>query len=269
MKTYVIKNDYDNLEIGYLIYYEIDRKFYVELNEDIDCWDLPIIFSHFREKGALTVDSYWSNVWVRERIVPNERQNIGQILRDNGLERYDEHELLVLGNGKSSQDDFFIEEVDKKIIFEKFASRMEYKVCNCIRLNDEEILINFNNGTLKKCNINFLINKFPRLSFIINDKDFYSDIEVQVGGYGIIWGSNVYIQDEFLFKNSVEVDINIDDIINILKQMVVNTYEASEILNCSRQNINDLIKRGCLEPIKSNKNNTLFLKNDILSRKWS
>ncbi|MCR5523965.1 MAG: helix-turn-helix domain-containing protein [Clostridia bacterium] len=49
---------------------------------------------------------------------------------------------------------------------------------------------------------------------------------------------------------------------------VVNTAEAAKILNCSRQNIDDLIKRGKIKPIKEMANDKLFLKSDILKREW-
>ena len=38
--------------------------------------------------------------------------------------------------------------------------------------------------------------------------------------------------------------------------------------NDINQNINDLIKRGKITPIKRSQKNTLFLKSDILKRNW-
>lgn len=47
---------------------------------------------------------------------------------------------------------------------------------------------------------------------------------------------------------------------------VINTSEAAALLNCSRQNIGDLIKRGKLKPIKVFAKDKLFFKSDILYR---
>ena len=77
-------------DLAYLLYYEADRRFYIELLENADPRETPLLLSTFVKKGEHTVNSYWSKIWVRQRIVPPERQNIGQILRDNDLESYDE-----------------------------------------------------------------------------------------------------------------------------------------------------------------------------------
>ena len=40
-----------------------------------------------------------SKIWVEQRIIPSDRQNIAEILRDNNLKEYDEFELLMLAMG--------------------------------------------------------------------------------------------------------------------------------------------------------------------------
>jgi hypothetical protein len=47
---------------------------------------------------------------------------------------------------------------------------------------------------------------------------------------------------------------------------IVNTAGVMELLNCSRQNVFDLIRRGKLKPIKETPKERLFLKSDILER---
>lgn len=47
---------------------------------------------------------------------------------------------------------------------------------------------------------------------------------------------------------------------------VINTSEAAAILNCSRQNIDDLVKRNKLIPIKTYPRDKLFFKADVAAR---
>ena len=49
------------------------------------------------KRGETTVNSYWSKIWVQQRIVPPDRQNIGEILRDNHLQEYDEYAVQQSG----------------------------------------------------------------------------------------------------------------------------------------------------------------------------
>ncbi|MED4685665.1 DNA-binding protein [Bacillus mycoides] len=48
---------------------------------------------------------------------------------------------------------------------------------------------------------------------------------------------------------------------------IVHTLEALEILECSRQNLNKLVKSGTLVPIKEMVRDRLFFREDILKRK--
>ncbi|HBP25074.1 MAG TPA: DNA-binding protein [Oribacterium sp.] len=48
----------------------------------------------------------------------------------------------------------------------------------------------------------------------------------------------------------------------------MDSAEAAEELSCSMQNIDDLVKRGKLHPIKEDNKYRLFLKSEILQRKW-
>lgn len=58
-----------------------------------------------------------------------------------------------------------------------------------------------------------------------------------------------------------------EDLIDFVNNEIVNTTEASEILNCTRQNIYKLVKNGVLVPIKVMEKDRLFFKADILARK--
>lgn len=64
---------------------------------------------------------------------------------------------------------------------------------------------------------------------------------------------------KWVFKSREELETFMTD-------EVVNTAVVMELLNCSRQNIFDLIKRGKLRPIKETPKDRLFLKSDILAR---
>lgn len=78
--------------------------------------NVPAIFAHFVEQGQRSIPSNWVRAWVDERIAPPSRQNIGQILLANHLDRYDPCALLAAGAGKSSQDGFYIREVGTPFI---------------------------------------------------------------------------------------------------------------------------------------------------------
>ncbi|AZV57954.1 helix-turn-helix domain-containing protein [Clostridium sp. AWRP] len=57
-----------------------------------------------------------------------------------------------------------------------------------------------------------------------------------------------------------------NELFKFLSGNIINTNEAKQILGCTRQNIDDLVKRGKLVPIKVFPRDRLFLKEDVLNR---
>ena len=48
--------------LGYLIYYERPKAFYIELPDDADVWETPLLLSSFVRRGEHSVGSYWSRL---------------------------------------------------------------------------------------------------------------------------------------------------------------------------------------------------------------
>ncbi len=91
---------------------------------------------------------------------------------------------------------------------------------------------------------------------------------MQVGGHGVYWDEDRMIADAELYSMGEIVPLKMADFINFVVKRVVNAAEAAEILGCSRQNIDDLAKRGKLHPIKTSGKQTLYLKSEIMKRNW-
>ena len=270
MKIFAIRDELDpqSVDLAYLIYYEGDKRFYIELPEDADPWETPLLLSSFAKRGERTVNAYWSKLWVQQRIVPSDRQNLGQILRDNGLSEYDEYELLMLGMGRCAQDDYYLvprAESDLPIVL---IDRFQKKVEVVVPLTDKRLLVFFRNGVVRKCDVQELLKKEAAFSPLLVNDALFNTVSVQAGGYGVCWGDNLNLADDQLYENGEVIPLSLDDFRSFVKNRIVNTAEAAELLECSRQNIEDLIRRNKLHPIKATPKNKLFLKNEITQRKW-
>ena len=102
MKSYAIYDEELNRTsaIGYLFYYEKAESFIIELSKDLDEWDAPILFQGLVRKGIYTVSRDISFLWVKERVIPSGRQNIGSILKNHKLKEYSEIAFLSLSKGR-------------------------------------------------------------------------------------------------------------------------------------------------------------------------
>ena len=111
MKNYAIYDaDLDRKSpIGYLFYYEKSQNFIIELSDDLDEWEAPLLFQKQVREKKYTVSREYSLMWVKERVIPSGRQNIGSILKNHKLKEYSEMALLEVSKGKCSQDACYIQ----------------------------------------------------------------------------------------------------------------------------------------------------------------
>ena len=253
--------------LGYLIYYERAKAFYIELPDDADPWATPLLLSSFVKRGQHSVNSYWSRLWVQQRIIPQDRQNIGQILKENGLKEYDEFQLLMLTMGRCAQDDCFLQEIDVDDLPSFLLDRWTVKVEDVVPLRGFRLLVFFRNGEVRIADIRTIADIHEECQPYLTLEDRFNTVEVQPDGYGVMWSGSAMLSDRELYENSISVSLSLNDFVGFVQRRIVNAGEASRILECSRQNIDDLIRRGKLHPIRQDGKNTLFLRNEIIQRK--
>ncbi len=269
MRIFAIKDESLQADVilGYLIYYELPKAFYIELPEDADPWETPLLLSSFVKRGRHSVSSYWSRLWVQQRIVPQDRQNIGQVLKENGLKTYDEFQLLMLTMGRCAQDDCYLEEISASELPALLAERWETKVEDVIPLQDGRLLVFFRNGEVRIADIRALSATHAECKPYLTQPDRFNAVEVQPDGYGVMWSDRAMISDRELHEHGESIPLTLDDFTGFVRHRVVSASEACQLLGCSRQNIDDLMKRDKLHPIRRDAKYKLFLRNEVLQRR--
>ena len=112
MYKFAIKNKvYNDKTVGYLYYDETAKNYRIEIPDDVKSAEAPLILSDFIRKGKRELDHKWSLRWVQGRVTPPERQNIGQVLKNNGMEFYSEFPLLLKNQRWSCQDECYIVQI--------------------------------------------------------------------------------------------------------------------------------------------------------------
>lgn len=270
MKIFAIRDESaeNQVDLAYLLYYELEKRFYIELPENADLWETPLLLSTFVKKGETSINSYWSKLWVQQRIVPTDRQNLGQVLKDNHLKEYDEFGLLILTMGRCAQDDYYLAPIEEAQLPAQIRKRFDKWIEDVVPLENFELLVFFRDGTVKKCNIKERFANAPSFQVLFRNESFFYDVNLQPGGHGVEWDINLSISAATLYHIGKRVPLSASDFQSFVVHRVVNVAEAAEILNCSRQNIDYLTRTGKLHPIKSSGKNTLYLKSEILKRNW-
>ena len=267
MRIFAIRDEAQppDILLGYLVYYENAKSFYIEIPDDADPWETPLLLSSFVRRGEHSINSYWSRIWVQQRIVPPDRQNITQILIDHGLPEYDEFSLLMLAMGRCEQDDCYLEEIKDVPPF--LARRWQYKVEDVVHLENARMLVFFRSGEVRVVDIASFAASQPMIVPYLSNPEYFRRVEVQPDGYGVFWNDQAAISDRDLHEHGTAVPLSLDDFLSFVRNRVVSASEACTLLDCSRQNIDDLTRRGKLHPIRTDAKYKLFLRNEIIQRK--
>ena len=86
---------------------------------------------------------------------------------------------------------------------------MFHKIKNVTALPDYKLSVQFSEGVTKIYNLKELIKNNPIFQPLKNEKLFYN-VEVDTGGYGIIWNDDIDISCDELFENGKTIKTPFD-----------------------------------------------------------
>lgn len=247
--------------IGQLLCFVSSNDFIIEIDESMKEYDVPIFLSQFVKKGEYTIDRYYSYLWVKERIIPSGRQNIASILASKKWDNYNENKLLAASRGISSQDSIYLEAT--KELRDYVISRNKTRVRECVPLDDFRILVFFNNGESRLVYMKDLLD-INKVESVMRNKKVYDTCQVAAGGCCITFNNSIDISSSRLYHEGTAIGLTLEDFITFSRKNLLDTTESCKLLNCSRQNLAYMVKRGELNPVKEVKGN-LYLKGEVQS----
>ena len=267
MITFEIKDEAfgENRLLGYLFYFERSKRFFTELLNTVDEWTAPFILSGFVKNGIFSIGSEWSMKFVCQRIVPPDRQNLGEILKANKLKEYDEYKLLLLSNGRCAQDDLSVKRVIDADFPQEIEERLKRKVKDVLPMGNNRLVIFFRDGKQVETDINKLRKDDISFNRILSDPEVFDLVKVVPGGNGVEWGRERTIPAEELYSEQKITGLSYPEMLEFIAKRTIDTTEAAGILNCSRQYISQLVAQKKVVPVRSESNNNLFLRSDLES----
>ena len=265
MKSYAI---YDEQmvraePIGYLFYYEKSKSFIIELSSELDEWQAPLLFQGLVKKGIYTIPKEIALMWVRERIIPSGRQNIGEILRTHRLKEYSEITMLSLSKGRSSQDSCYVKEVKEEDIPEYVKKRWLGNVIECFPTEKGSIVCMFHDNTARLVQLDKLLDKYRELIHVINRKELLESVQVGVGGYSISFNDSIEVAALDLREQGELLPLQACDFYGFVQKNIVDTTSVCFMIDCSRQNLSYLVREKRLTPIIQGTKENLYTKGEI------
>ena len=265
MKIFNICNEEDSTFTGVLLYYEKEKTFIIELDPELDEWSAPLLLSDFARRGQFTIPREISRLWVRERIIPSERQNISSILSNHGLKSYDEIRFLELSEGRCVQDSLFIQKTDH--LPDYVLLRQQKNLLECCPLEDGKILCFFADGTTKKIVLSEL-EQTAEIEKILRNQALFQSGKTGTGGYYMTFDDVYDVPSSELYSAGTCIPLSLKELLTFVRNNILDTTQACNVLGCSRQNLSYMVKQSQLTPVKENVKGTLFLQGNILQNQW-
>lgn len=78
---------------------------------------------------------------------------------------------------------------------------MFHKVTSVSPLQNYQLSIHFNDGTVKIYDIKPLFNKWPIFKILQTNQSAFNSVKVDQGGYGISWNDNIDLSCNELWEN--------------------------------------------------------------------
>ena len=259
----IIDEARDSALVGYLLSFEHGASFSVELIDQLTADDAPLFFESFIKKGQLTVDPVWSERWVRSRIMPEDRQNLGSVLKDNKLREYDAFRLLMLGCGRCAQDDCAVIPADASEVPDWLNARRQRKIEHAMPVGISEILTIFRDGSIWRVDPLAEGLADERLSRICERADLIRQMRTIPGGLGVQWQGDIVLTAEQLYGRGQRLPIDHEELDRLVMYYIMLTPDVCRELNCSRQYVDRKVKEGTLQTLRDSGNGRLYTASEI------
>ena len=261
MKIFELVDDEVHISIGCLLYYEKEKSFIIELQDNLTEWTAPLLFAEAVKQNKYTVLRELSLLWVKERIIPSGRQNISSILANAKLSTYNEIDLLERSKGRCSQDSIFLRKLD--YVPEFVTNRMQHNLMEVVFCGGTDFLCFFCDDTVRKISFDSL-KEITDIEKVISNEQVIKSGHIAAGGYVVTFNDSIDVPSSLLYDAGISISLSLNDFLCFVQNNIVDSSESCAMLECSRQNLAYLVSKNILTPVKKDVKGNLYTKGNIL-----
>ena len=259
MKLLVVHDEQDRTktDLAYLFYHEKSKRFYIEW--EAGAAELPMGLASYAKQGQLSLNSAQAQLWVEERLAAVTLETAYQ---DNA-ERF---QALRLSKGRCSEDSYKLCHSCEHRLSRALQERHARLIEDVVPLEAGQLLVFFKNSQTRKLALAELKELCHELEVLQHNEELFSQVEVLAEGLALGWGKDLELTYTEIMDRGLAIPLTRQDFLSFVNYRIFSTCQATELLGCTRQNINYLVEKQHLTPINKDKRTRLFLKQELLEK---
>lgn len=141
------------------------------------------------------------------------------------------------------------------------------RLLGAVPLADNRLLAAFDTDEVRLYEFSVLREQAPGLA-LLEDSRLFEQMQLESSGTELVWPGCCKISAKRLGETGQLLPLTRMDFVRFCQVQLLSTTETAQILRCTRQNVDSLVRRNRLRPVKSYAKNKLFLRSDVLRRLW-
>ncbi len=114
---------------------------------------------------------------------------------------------------------------------------MTHRIVSVNTLNNMTLSVVFQNGIVKKLDVQTLYSIFPQFKAFETTPDLFQQVQVDTGGYGVSWNDTLDLDTNTLWENGVETDNKQD--VGVLHLVAANLINARDHAGLTQKQLAD------------------------------
>lgn len=98
---------------------------------------------------------------------------------------------------------------------------MFHKINHILPQIDRKLTVQFSEGVTKIYDIRKLYDKIPAFKILDESDELYNSVEVDTGGYGIVWDDDLDLSCDELWENGVVIETPFDNLIALNEATII------------------------------------------------
>lgn len=145
---------------------------------------------------------------------------------------------------------------------------MEIKrLIGAVALEGNRLLACFDTDEVRLYPFVALLEEMPSLALLQGSK-LFEQMKLVDNGKELVWPGCCRITAQRLSELGQLLPLTKADFVRFCQAELLSTIETAQLLQCTRQNIDSLVRRQRLHPVKCYAKNKLFLRSDVMRRMW-